>query len=132
MMTPQYFEYENGLYVADQEDPSIYDEEEEESHSIYHLFENEFESYMDSELIKTTAENMAHIASIRTEEQREIEAEADRWIDVAEGLGGVKKMSEYKKLMLRLVDNQLVIGMDNHEVMKFKAVGYTGLPQNSI
>lgn len=38
-------------------------------------------------------------------------------------------MSEYKKLMLRLVDGQLVIDMDKHDAMEFKADGYTGLPE---
>ena len=38
-------------------------------------------------------------------------------------------MNDYKKLMLRLVDNQLVIDMDNHDAMEFMADGYTGLPQ---
>jgi len=52
MMTPQYFEEDNGLYVYTSVCAGIYDEYDEEAESIYHLFGNIFEYFMDCELIK--------------------------------------------------------------------------------
>lgn len=46
------FEYDNGLYVVDQEAPGIYNEESKEYDSIYHLFGNDIEDFMDCEVIK--------------------------------------------------------------------------------
>ena len=59
MMTPQYFEYDNGLYVEDQECPGMLEEGSEDPDSIYHLFGNEFENFMDCELVKGTDEDKA-------------------------------------------------------------------------
>lgn len=53
-LTPQYFEEDNGLYTYYSECPGIYDKEDEEADSIYHLFGNNFEHFMDCELVKGT------------------------------------------------------------------------------
>lgn len=47
-----HFEYDNGLYTEDQTAPSIYDTENEEFNSIYHLFGNDFENFMDCEVVE--------------------------------------------------------------------------------
>ena len=52
--TPQWFEVDNGLYTYETECPGIYDVESQEADSIYHLFGNNFENFMDCELIKGT------------------------------------------------------------------------------
>lgn len=51
-LTPQYFEEDNGLYVYYSECPGIFDEENGEAESIYHLFGNDLEDFMDCKLIK--------------------------------------------------------------------------------
>ena len=55
--TPQYFEDDNGLYAYTTECPGVFFKGEEEAESIYHLFGNEFEYFMDCELIKGTEED---------------------------------------------------------------------------
>jgi hypothetical protein len=42
-----FFEYDNGLYTETQTAPSIYDEKQKDYDSIYHLFGNDFEYFMD-------------------------------------------------------------------------------------
>lgn len=54
MMTPQYFEEDNGLYSYESECPGIWDEKSQEADSIYHLFGNHFEWFSDCQLIKGT------------------------------------------------------------------------------
>lgn len=82
-LTPQWFEEDNGLYTYSTECPGIYNEEDEEADSIYHLFGNKFERFMDCELIKGTAEDVA-------EYQRIIQAKNDEeeksWEDFAASL----------------------------------------------
>lgn len=68
-LTPQYFEEDNGLYTYDSECPGIYDAEEGEAHSIYHLFGNEFENFMDCALIKGTEEDKKDYQKIIQDEQ---------------------------------------------------------------
>lgn len=46
-----YFDYENGLYTETQTAPSVWDEEQKDYDSIYHLFGNELENFMDCELL---------------------------------------------------------------------------------
>ena len=46
-----HFEYDNGLYCEDQICPSIWDEESKEYDSIFHLFGNELEHFMDCKII---------------------------------------------------------------------------------
>ncbi len=54
MMTPQWFEDDNGLYCFDIECPGIFNAKEEEADSIYHLFGNKLEWLMDCTFIKGT------------------------------------------------------------------------------
>ena len=42
-----HFEYDNGLYTENQTCPAIWNEEEKDFDSIYHLFGNDFENFMD-------------------------------------------------------------------------------------
>ena len=49
------FEYDNGLYVEDQDCPAVLDERGDYD-SIYHLFGNDLEDFMDCELL-TQLEN---------------------------------------------------------------------------
>ncbi|MFY7988741.1 MAG: hypothetical protein ACOVNP_07665 [Flavobacterium sp.] len=46
-----HFEYDNGLYIEDQTSPSWWDAEEEDFESIYHLFGNKLEGFMDCEVV---------------------------------------------------------------------------------
>lgn len=46
-----YFDYDNGLYTETQTAPSIWDEELKDFDSIYHLFGNHFENFLDCEII---------------------------------------------------------------------------------
>ena len=46
-----YFEYDNGLYIEDQYAPAIWSEEDEDYDSIYHLFGNNLEDFMDCEIV---------------------------------------------------------------------------------
>ena len=48
-----HFEYDNGLYTEDQTAPSIWEEISKEFNSIYHLFGNNLENFMDCELLPT-------------------------------------------------------------------------------
>lgn len=77
-LTPQWFEEDNGLFTYYSECPGIYDEECEEADSIYHLFGNNFENFMDCELIKGTEADVAEYESII---QAKHDAEAKTWED---------------------------------------------------
>jgi hypothetical protein len=46
------FEYYNGLYTTTEYAPSVWDEEVGEFNSIYHLFGNEFENWMDNTIVE--------------------------------------------------------------------------------
>ena len=46
-----HFEYDNGLYIEDQIAPAVWNEDEEDFDSIYHLFGNEFEYFYDCEIL---------------------------------------------------------------------------------
>lgn len=46
-----HFEHDNGLYTEDQTAPSIWDEKQKDFESIYHLFGNEFEKFLDCEVV---------------------------------------------------------------------------------
>lgn len=73
---PQWFEVDNGLYTYETECPGIYDEENQEADSIYHLFGNNFENFMDCVLIKGTVEDKESYQKI-IQEQRD--AAAEHW-----------------------------------------------------
>lgn len=45
------FEYDNGLYTENQHCPAIWAETRKEFDSIYHLFGNDLEDFLDSEII---------------------------------------------------------------------------------
>lgn len=45
------FEYDNGLYVEDRTAPAIWDENRKEFDSIYHLFGNNLEDFLDCKVI---------------------------------------------------------------------------------
>lgn len=51
-LIPGYFEEDNGLYCYTSEAPSIQVEEGGEFDSIYHLFGNDLERFMDCEIVK--------------------------------------------------------------------------------
>lgn len=63
------FEYDNGLYTEDQSAPSWWDEESKDFESIYHLFGNDLEDFMDCEVIP---ENK-YIKAIRELFEKEVE-----------------------------------------------------------
>lgn len=65
MLTPQYFEEDNGLYCYETECLGIWDEKNEEADSIYHLFGNHLEEFMDCELIKGSQEDIAKYEKIK-------------------------------------------------------------------
>jgi hypothetical protein len=46
-----YFEHDNGLYTETHSCPAIWDEENGEFDSIYHLFGNDLEDFLDNEII---------------------------------------------------------------------------------
>lgn len=46
-----HFEHDNGLYTEDQTAPSIWVEKQKDFESIYHLFGNEFENFLDCEVV---------------------------------------------------------------------------------
>lgn len=48
------FEYDNGLYDVVQTAPSIFNEKQKDFDSIYHLFGNDFEHFMDCKIITQT------------------------------------------------------------------------------
>jgi hypothetical protein len=45
------FEYDNGLYTEIEEAPSVWNKELNEFDSIYHLFGNDLENFMDCEIL---------------------------------------------------------------------------------
>lgn len=45
------FEHDNGLYTETQTCPSIWCEDEKDFDSIYHLFGNHFENFLDCEIL---------------------------------------------------------------------------------
>lgn len=46
-----HFEYDNGLYTEDQQCPAVYDESLNDYDSIFHLFGNDFEHWLDNEIL---------------------------------------------------------------------------------
>ncbi|MFC4712256.1 hypothetical protein [Planococcus dechangensis] len=62
MLTPQFFEEDNGLYTYMSECPGILiTEADDEPESIYHLFGNDLKCIYDCEIIKATGEDIAEI-----------------------------------------------------------------------
>lgn len=47
-----YFDYENGLCTSSVTSPSIWDEDSKDYESIYHLFGNDLENWMDCKIVK--------------------------------------------------------------------------------
>lgn len=47
-----YFEWDNGLYTVEETAPSIWDDKRKEFSSIYHMFGNNLEDFMDCEIVK--------------------------------------------------------------------------------
>jgi len=45
------FEYDNGLYTENQTAPSVWDENQKDFDSIYHLFGNDLEDFKDCEIV---------------------------------------------------------------------------------
>lgn len=76
LLTPQEFEEDNGLYAYYSECLGIFREEDEEAESIYHLFGNQFEHFMDCELIKGTDADKAAYEKIIEDRKKE---EAKSW-----------------------------------------------------
>jgi len=46
------FEYDNGLYTENQDCPAIWNESQKEFDSIYHLFGNDFENFLDCTIVE--------------------------------------------------------------------------------
>jgi hypothetical protein len=79
--TPQWFETDNGLYCDDIECPGIWDEVNDEAESIFHLFGNHFEKFMDCELFKGTEDDKVAYQKII---QNKAEVESKYWEQMAE------------------------------------------------
>jgi hypothetical protein len=45
-----HFEHDNGLYTEDQTAPSVWSEEDKDFNSIYHMFGNDLEYFLDCEI----------------------------------------------------------------------------------
>lgn len=45
------FEYDNGLYISNHSAPAIWDDVQKDFDSIYHLFGNDFEHFLDCEIV---------------------------------------------------------------------------------
>ena len=74
-LTPQYFDNDNGLYSYEEECPGIYNEVDEEADSIYHLFGNDFEYFMDCKLIKGTEKDKEEYEKIiKDKEDKEMKS----------------------------------------------------------
>ena len=58
------FDYDNGLYSEIQTAPAIWNDEQREFNSIYHLFDNELDGFLDCEIVWSPADTPP------TEEQR--------------------------------------------------------------
>lgn len=86
-LTPQWFEEDNGLYCYETECPGIWDEENQEADSIYHLFGNNLEDFMDCELIKGTKEDIAAYQKIIEDRA---DAEAKNWERMAAAMEHVE------------------------------------------
>jgi hypothetical protein len=80
MLSPQYFEEDNGLYVYEVECPGIYDSENEEADSIYHLFGNNLEGIHDCEIIPATKEDLLLIQKQKEEEQKALVEEHEQMV----------------------------------------------------
>lgn len=74
MLTPQLFEEDNGLTTYFSEAPGIYDVEEQEADSIYHLFGDYLENVHDCEVIPATEEDLLALKK----EQEEMKAAIDK------------------------------------------------------
>ena len=46
------FEYENGLYTSEQRCPAIWNNDDKDYDSIYHLFENDLSGFLDCEIVQ--------------------------------------------------------------------------------
>lgn len=76
LMTPQWFEYDDDLGGGTSECPGMFEEGSDESDSIYHLFGNNFEDFMDCELIKGSDVDKAAYMKIIDDIHK---AEAEAW-----------------------------------------------------
>ena len=85
MMTPQYFEDDNGLYCYQVECAGIYDEVNEEPMSVYHLFGNDFENFMDCELVRGTEEDKDKYQNILNQHKQSSVDASELWISFMEG-----------------------------------------------
>lgn len=73
MLTPQYFEEDNGLYTYQVECPGIPPiEEDEEPESIYHLFGESLEGIYDCEIIPAKEEDVLMIKKMQEEREHAI------------------------------------------------------------
>ena len=50
------FYYDNGLYGTTETAPAIWNEEQKEFDSIYHLFDNELDGFLDCEIVWSPAD----------------------------------------------------------------------------
>lgn len=84
-LTPQWFEEDNGLYSYDSCCPGIWNEEDEEADSIYHLFGNNLELIMDCKIIKGNEKDKEDyykiIEKINNAEAEEMERMANYFLE---------------------------------------------------
>lgn len=76
MMTPQWFDYDDDLGGGVTECPGMLEEGSNDPDSIYHLFGNNFENFMDCVHIKGSDEDKAAYKKIIEDIHR---AEAEAW-----------------------------------------------------
>jgi hypothetical protein len=50
-LTEGYFEHDNGLYTETQSCPAIWNEDQNEFDSVFHLFGNDLENFMDCDVV---------------------------------------------------------------------------------
>lgn len=82
-MTPQYFEDDNGLYAFTSQCAGMWIEGNRDADSIYHLFGNNFENFMDCELIKGGEVGKKKYQSITDCHNKQLNDEAEGWMEFA-------------------------------------------------
>ena len=83
MLTPQYFEEDNGLYTYQSECPGICLDENEPD-SIFHLFGNDLEYFYDCEHIPATEDDLLVIKKLKEDEDRAFQEETERMVEFFE------------------------------------------------
>jgi hypothetical protein len=98
-----HFENDNGLFVENQTAPSWWYAEEEDFESIYHLFGNNLELFMDCEVVKTRAKTRAEL---QAQFYKETETEV------------VNSQGEFDIDYVQWLEEKIISGECNHVVIK--------------